>query len=129
METGMREFAECEELRWLVCRGYLSTSCESPGNSTKARYGQADRRSPKSQAEFFHRAAEKVRTQFPKTPGVYLFQDQAGRVLYIGKARILRPQWEAIFSRRRPRTSGLVAWFEKSTMSTIWLPKAKLMRC
>ena len=39
---------------------------------------------PKTQAEFFARAAEKVRSKFPHEPGVYLFQDQAGRVLYIG---------------------------------------------
>ncbi|MEX0612602.1 MAG: excinuclease ABC subunit UvrC, partial [Pirellulales bacterium] len=38
---------------------------------------------PKTQAEFFARAAEKVRSKFPNEPGVYLFQDQAGRVLYI----------------------------------------------
>jgi excinuclease ABC subunit C len=45
---------------------------------------------PKTQAEFFLRAAEKVRTKFPDTPGVYLFQDQQGRVIYIGKAKNLR---------------------------------------
>src|SRR5262245_4229200 len=45
---------------------------------------------PKTQAEFFLRAAEKVRTKFPDTPGVYLFQDKLGRVIYIGKAKNLR---------------------------------------
>jgi excinuclease ABC subunit C len=45
---------------------------------------------PKTQAEFFLRAAEKVRTKFPETPGVYLFQDKLGRVIYIGKAKNLR---------------------------------------
>src|SRR5262245_4399532 len=45
---------------------------------------------PKTQAEFFLRAAEKVRTKFPDTPGVYLFQDQQGRVIYIGKAKNLK---------------------------------------
>lgn len=44
----------------------------------------------KTQAEFFLRAAEKVRTKFPDTPGVYLFQDQQGRVIYIGKAKNLK---------------------------------------
>src|SRR3990172_3584687 len=44
---------------------------------------------PRTQAEFFARAAEKVRSKFPAGPGVYLFQDQAGRVLYIGKAKNL----------------------------------------
>ena len=48
--------------------------------------GAAPLELPKTQAEFFSRAAEKVRSKFPHAPGVYLFQDQAGRVLYIGKA-------------------------------------------
>ncbi|MCG8449015.1 MAG: excinuclease ABC subunit UvrC [Pirellulales bacterium] len=52
---------------------------------------------PKTQAEFFLRAGEKVRTQFPTTPGVYLFQDQAGRVLYIGKAKNLRARVGSYF--------------------------------
>src|SRR5690242_4481231 len=34
---------------------------------------------PKSQAEFFARACEKVRSKFPTGPGIYLFQDKAGR--------------------------------------------------
>jgi excinuclease ABC subunit C len=45
---------------------------------------------PPPQAEFFLRAAEKVRTTFPETPGVYLFQDNLGRVIYVGKAKNLR---------------------------------------
>ncbi len=54
---------------------------------------------PKTQAEFFQRAAEKVRTKFPDTPGVYLFQDQAGRVLYVGKAKNLRARVGSYFLR------------------------------
>ena len=52
---------------------------------------------PKTQAEFFHRAGEKVRTKFPQTPGIYLFQDQAGRVIYIGKAKNLRARAGSYF--------------------------------
>jgi excinuclease ABC subunit C len=52
---------------------------------------------PKSQAEFFARAAEKVRSKFPSAPGVYLFQDKAGRVLYIGKAKDLRARAGSYF--------------------------------
>lgn len=52
---------------------------------------------PKTQAEFFVRAAEKVRAKFPSAPGVYLFQDQAGRVLYIGKAKSLRARVGSYF--------------------------------
>ena len=53
--------------------------------------------SPKTQAEFFARAAEKVRSEFPAAPGVYLFQDQAGRVLYVGKANNLRARAGSYF--------------------------------
>jgi len=56
-----------------------------------------DQPSPKTQAEFFLRAAEKVRSKFPDTPGIYLFQDQAGRVLYIGKAKNLRARAGSYF--------------------------------
>src|SRR3990170_2886093 len=52
---------------------------------------------PKTQAEFFARAAEKVRSKFPPSPGVYLFQDQAGRVLYVGKANNLRSRAGSYF--------------------------------
>jgi len=66
---------------------------------------------PKSQVEFFTRAAEKVRSKFPKAPGVYLFQDQAGRVLYIGKAKDLRARVGSYFlaaAAGDERTSHLV---------------------
>lgn len=53
--------------------------------------------SPKTQAEFFQRAGEKVRTQFPESPGVYLFQDQTGRVIYVGKATTLRARAGSYF--------------------------------
>ena len=46
--------------------------------------------SSKTQLDVFQRAATKVRSKFPSAPGVYLFQDQAGRVIYIGKAKDLR---------------------------------------
>lgn len=52
---------------------------------------------PKTQAEFFLRAGEKVRAKFPDAPGVYLFQDQAGRVLYVGKAKSLRARVGSYF--------------------------------
>jgi excinuclease ABC subunit C len=52
---------------------------------------------PKSQAEFFARAGEKVRAKFPASPGIYLFQDQSGVVLYIGKANNLRARAGSYF--------------------------------
>lgn len=56
-----------------------------------------DRPLPKSQQEFFERAAEKVRSKFPTSPGVYLFQDKKGRVIYIGKAKNLRARAGSYF--------------------------------
>ncbi len=48
-------------------------------------------------AEFgFRRAATKVR-DFPRTPGVYLMKDNAGRVIYIGKAKNLRSRAGSYF--------------------------------
>ena len=57
------------------------------------------------------RAAEKVRTKFPSTPGVYLFQDQSGRVLYVGKAKSLKARASSYFLKAAAldlRTSQLV---------------------
>lgn len=73
--------------------------------------GAPDVALPKTQAEFFARAAEKVRGKFPHAPGVYLFQDKAGRVLYIGKAKDLRSRVGSYFlsaAAADERTSHLV---------------------
>ena len=67
--------------------------------------------SRKTQAQFFARALEKVRSKFPAAPGVYLFQDAAGRVIYVGKAKDLRPRVGSYFLKAAAddrRTSGLV---------------------
>jgi excinuclease ABC subunit C len=44
----------------------------------------------------FRHAAGKVR-QFPRTPGVYLLKDAAGRVIYVGKAKNLRSRAGSYF--------------------------------
>jgi excinuclease ABC subunit C len=44
----------------------------------------------------FRRAAAKVR-EFPRTPGVYLMKDTAGRVIYVGKAKNLRSRAGSYF--------------------------------
>ena len=64
---------------------------------TTADSQESEQPTPKTQAEFFARAGEKVRAKFPTTPGVYLFQDQAGRVLYVGKAVNLRARAGSYF--------------------------------
>lgn len=66
---------------------------------------------PKTQQEFFERAATKVKSKFPKTPGVYLFQDEKGRVIYVGKAKNLRARAGSYFLRaaaEEHRTATLV---------------------
>jgi len=68
-----------------------------PSPDSPAESAPTEEVTPKSQVEFFLRAGEKVRTKFPKTPGVYLFQDQAGRVLYVGKANNLRARAGSYF--------------------------------
>ena len=65
----------------------------------------------RSQAACFQQAAEKVRTKFPTTAGVYLLQDVAGRVIYIGKAKNLRARASTYFTPAaadEPRTERLV---------------------
>ncbi len=59
--------------------------------------GQPSGELPKTQAEFFERAASKVKAKFPTTPGVYLFQDKQQRVIYIGKAKNLRARASSYF--------------------------------
>ena len=65
----------------------------SPDEDTPAPNGPES----KTQSDFFRRAGEKVRASFPTTPGVYLFQDQAGRVIYVGKAKNLRARAGSYF--------------------------------
>ncbi len=55
----------------------------------------------------FRRAAARVR-EFPQVPGVYLFKDLSGRVIYIGKATNLRSRAGSYFNKQaaeEPRTS------------------------
>src|SRR5262245_20273589 len=44
----------------------------------------------------FRRAATKVR-EFPRSPGIYLMKDAAGRVIYVGKAKVLRSRAGSYF--------------------------------
>src|SRR3954449_275525 len=55
---------------------------------------------PQTPAE---RTAE-MRRQLPDSPGVYLFKDRRGRVLYVGKASSIRKRVGSHFS--KPATRG-----------------------
>ena len=67
-----------------------------------------DRSQPAEDAlQAFHAAAKKVR-QFPQVPGVYLMKDEAGRVIYVGKATNLRARAGSYFLKAaavEPRTA------------------------
>ena len=51
----------------------------------------------RGEASGFGYAREKVR-EFPKSPGVYLFKDRRGRVIYVGKAVNLRSRAASYFT-------------------------------
>jgi excinuclease ABC subunit C len=88
----------------------MATTSDVPDSSSPSEPPPAPSE-PKSQVEFFLRAGEKVRTKFPTTSGVYLFQDQTGRVLYVGKAKNLKARAGSYFLKAAAhdlRTSRLV---------------------
>src|SRR2546425_7575722 len=48
----------------------------------------------------------------PASPGVYLYKDQRGRIIYVGKARSLRSRVRSYFQESRPldpKTEKLVS--------------------
>jgi excinuclease ABC subunit C len=53
--------------------------------------------------------------RFPDQPGVYLFKDKAGRVIYVGKAKSLRERISSYFGRteKSPKTEALLQAYEK----------------
>ncbi len=57
----------------------------------------------------YRRAAEKVRS-FPQTPGVYLMKDQAGVVIYVGKAKNLRSRVSSYFLKAAQQEQRTATW-------------------
>ena len=53
--------------------------------------------------ETWLRVGERLSAQAPATPGVYIFRDQSGRALYVGKANNIRRRMQAHFARSRWR--------------------------
>lgn len=60
----------------------------------------------------FRRAAARVR-EFPQTPGVYLFKDEAGRVIYIGKAKRLRARAGSYFRKQAKEEMRTAIWVDE----------------
>ena len=59
----------------------------------------------------FQQLKDKV-AQLPLAPGVYLYKDSAGKVIYVGKAKILRARVRNYFSEDKlaePKTGSLIA--------------------
>jgi excinuclease ABC subunit C len=57
----------------------------------------------------FRRAAAKVR-EFPQEPGVYLFKDSAGVVIYVGKAKNLRSRAGSYFLKAAEVEQRTASW-------------------
>ena len=57
----------------------------------------------------FLRAAAKVR-EFPTSPGVYLFKDSTGRVIYVGKATNLRSRAGSYFQKSAEEEIRTAGW-------------------
>lgn len=78
---------------------------ETPGSSQNPNPEPAD-----GADEFgFRRAKAKVR-EFPQSPGVYLFKDSAGRVIYIGKATNLRSRAGSYFLKGAEEELRTATW-------------------
>ena len=81
----------------------MAADSETPDDTNEAK-------PPRTQVDFFLRAGEKVKAKFPDVPGVYLFQDQAGRVLYIGKAKSLRSRVGSYFLKAAAEDQRTADW-------------------
>ena len=68
----------------------------------------------------FRRAAAKVR-EFPRTPGIYLMKDGAGRVIYVGKAKNLRARAGSYFL-KAAATDGRTAELVREIKDIDFLP-------
>jgi excinuclease ABC subunit C len=60
----------------------------------------------------FRRAAKKVR-EFPRSPGVYLMKDAAGRVIYVGKAKTLRSRAGSYFLKGAQAERRTADWVQE----------------
>ena len=63
-------------------------------------------------SDLFDSAADAVR-EFPQSPGVYLFKDATGRVIYIGKAKNLRSRAGSYFLKAAAEESRTRDWVDQ----------------
>ncbi|MFN3192956.1 MAG: excinuclease ABC subunit UvrC [Aureliella sp.] len=94
----------------------LDSSAEpdkQPGESgiTSSPYADCSRADDQSREETFgfRRASEKVKS-FPQSPGVYLMKDNAGRVIYVGKAKNLRSRAGSYFLKAAQQEQRTANW-------------------
>tara|TARA_B100000315_G_C14595953_1_gene599322 strand:- start:5294 stop:7132 length:1839 start_codon:yes stop_codon:yes gene_type:complete len=75
--------------------------------------------------------------QIPRNPGVYLFKNESGKILYIGKARVLRGRVRSYFqksSQHSPKTISLmvrvsdVEWIVTGTEVEALITEANLIK-
>jgi predicted GIY-YIG superfamily endonuclease len=85
--------------------------------------------------EHWRRVGERARREAPAAPGVYVFRDWSGTVLYVGKAANLRRRLRAHFENRRwrmlpPALAGVAAieWQQAGSEIEALLREALLIR-
>lgn len=66
--------------------------------------------------------------RFPTDPGVYLFKDEAGRVLYVGKAQSLRTRIRSYFREGGTDARVSSSWFAARARSSTSSPKPSRRR-
>jgi excinuclease ABC subunit C len=64
--------------------------------------------------------------QFPKEPGVYLMKDASGKVIYVGKAKVLRQRVKQYFARGRDERAMIPLLVEQiAHIDTLVVPSEK----
>jgi excinuclease ABC subunit C len=61
-----------------------------------------------------HKKLQQKLNNLPTKPGVYLFKNRAGKVLYLGKAKVLRTRVRSYFQKSRPFDPRLQSFIKKT---------------
>lgn len=104
---------ETDEAAAQVDEGLAVLAEQAPGESVEEEVaGGGDPGRAEPHLFGFRRAAARVR-EFPSTPGVYLFKDNAGRVIYVGKAKRLRSRAGSYFTRAAELEARTAPWIHE----------------